>query len=79
MTRPDNRPLVSEFRHVAARPMKPPPWPTLAEVCPQYRDKMAEFNRLAQTDLAAAEVVFAQASDIAKAFYAGVAVGQGQK
>lgn len=44
---------------------------SLADVYPPFRDKMAEYERIAARDGRKAEEVFAEAQTIAKAFWAG--------
>jgi len=46
--------------------------PTLASVYPPFAAKMDEFRRLAERDVLAADKVFAEAQEMAKAFYAGI-------
>jgi hypothetical protein len=44
---------------------------TLESVYTPFRDKMAEYRRVAERDGRKAEKVFAEAQEIAKAFWAG--------
>lgn len=46
--------------------------PTLESIYPPFRDKMAEYRKVAERDGRAAELIFAEAQEIAKAFWAGV-------
>lgn len=43
----------------------------LESIYPAYRDKMEEYNRAAERDGRKAESIFAEAQQIAKAFWAG--------
>lgn len=51
--------------------------PRLADVYPPFGEKMREFQRLAERDMRAAEKAFAEAQEMAKAFYAGVEFARG--
>lgn len=51
--------------------------PRLADIYQPFAEKMDEYRRLATRDMRAAEHVFAEAQEMAKAFYAGVEFGRG--
>jgi hypothetical protein len=53
--------------------------PALADLYPPFRRKMAEYERLAQSDEQAAGAVFAEAQEIAAAWRAGVEYGRSMK
>jgi len=46
--------------------------PRLAEVYPPFREKIAQFNAVAESDPIMAAGLFAEAQAMAKAFWAGV-------
>ena len=49
----------------------------LVDVLPAFRERMAEFTALAETDPAKAAMIFSEAQGIAKVFWAGVQHGHG--